>query len=46
MTSKLNNLSIASLKIEELAKPVSIDWLIDYFTAHQHRKAINAKKRC
>jgi len=23
-----------------------IDWLIDCFTAHQHRKAVNAKKHC
>jgi len=23
-----------------------IDWLINCFTAHQHRKAISAKKRC
>jgi len=23
-----------------------IDYLIDCFTAHQHRKAISAKKRC
>jgi len=22
-----------------------IDWLIDFFMAHQHRKAISAKKR-
>jgi len=22
------------------------DWLIDCFKAHQHRKAISAKKRC
>jgi len=25
---------------------VIVDWLIDCFTAHQHRKAISAKKRC
>jgi len=26
--------------------PALHDWLIDCFTAHQHRKAISAKKRC
>jgi len=25
---------------------LTIDWLIDCFTAHQYRKAISAKKRC
>jgi len=46
-----NNLEVLDLEpvfsyLRKREGASSEDWLIDCFTAHQHRKAISAKKRC
>jgi len=46
IASVSHNKWISATVISYIASVSQKDWLIDCFMAHQHRKAISAKKRC